>query len=175
VNTYFKYLFGLVPVVHRPTFMSDVAARREELPGQEEWTALVLAIVGVAMSQVPWDFVTMSKSDLRDMVQKCFDRVKAFVFEDFATPTTTRCESIRRYVRPTDGGAERCRRALISVRDSCSRPRQLTDEAQNSDHGDQAGASRYQGDLSRSKLGSDLQDADSRRICRWPSIGVTGD
>ncbi|RSH95539.1 hypothetical protein EHS25_000631 [Saitozyma podzolica] len=91
VNTYFKYLFGLVPVVHRPTFISDFTARREELPGQEEWTALVFAIVGVSFSQVPWDFVTMSKSDLRDMVQKCYDRVKDFVFDDFAMPTTTRC------------------------------------------------------------------------------------
>jgi hypothetical protein len=108
--------------------MSDFTARREELPGQEEWTALVFGIVGVSFSQVPWDFATMSKSDIRDMVQKCYDRVKEFVFEDFTTPTTTRCESIRRYVRPWDDGAEWCRRALISVRDSGFVPRQLIDE-----------------------------------------------
>ena len=114
ISVYFQYVYGLVPIVHKPSFLADFHSHREELPGEEEWTALVLSVAGLTMAQVPWAFGPMTKEVVRRLVQSCYTRAKAFLFVDFDRPTIWRCEWVY-------SGGERCdpadsRRSSLHVR-----------------------------------------------------------
>jgi hypothetical protein len=91
VDTYFQCVYCLVPVVHRPSFLSDIASKREELPGAEEWSALLLAVVAVTLAQVPWAFAPMSKAEVKELVGRCYLEAKRWAQLDTIAITTSRC------------------------------------------------------------------------------------
>ncbi|KAL7424604.1 hypothetical protein Q5752_000288 [Cryptotrichosporon argae] len=71
IRLYFDYIWCLIPCVHRPSFMRDLEARREERPGQDEWVALVLAVVGTTLVQMPSSFVPLERYKVKQIVQRC--------------------------------------------------------------------------------------------------------
>lgn len=95
VDLYFKYIYCLIPCLHKPSFYRDLQDRREEQPGQEEWTALVLAVVASTLAQVPRSFVPLPNNEIKPLVLVCQEWVKRWQFQDFkqATVTRSRCDS----------------------------------------------------------------------------------
>ncbi|KAK4688912.1 hypothetical protein P7C73_g1194, partial [Tremellales sp. Uapishka_1] len=91
IEIYFDYVYGLVPILHRPSFMRDIHERREERPDQQEWTALVLALVGATLVQTPRAFVPLSRREVKALVERCQAESQAFLNLSFGTITVTRC------------------------------------------------------------------------------------
>ena len=79
INLYFDYVYALIPIIHRPTFMHDLHHNREERPGQEEWTCMTLAVVASTLVQVPRSFVSMPRREVRMLVETCYKRGRAYL------------------------------------------------------------------------------------------------
>ena len=92
INVYFDYVYGLVPIVHRPSFLSDFKGRRDLLPGQEEWTTTLLGVAALTMAQVPWAFRPMSNEEVKGMVGRMYGRIKVYALADEGEVTLARCE-----------------------------------------------------------------------------------
>jgi hypothetical protein len=101
VDTYFQCVYCLVPIVHRPSFLNDLEARREELPHAEEWMALLLGVVAVTLAQVPWAFAPMTKKEVKGLVGRCYLEAKRWAQQDTIEITTTRCVVTYLYVHLT--------------------------------------------------------------------------
>lgn len=94
INFFLAYFYPLVPLPHRPTFLNDLSNNREERPGEEEWIAMVFAIIGFTVVQAPCQKLEMSKTEARDLVQRCCASVGAFLGGEYSNEqaTCTRCE-----------------------------------------------------------------------------------
>lgn len=90
VDLFFDYIYGLTPVIHRPTFMRDLYNKREEQPDQEEWVCLVLSLVCITLSQVPRSFIDLSRRDVKDLIDRCSAAVRQWHARDFAEITLSR-------------------------------------------------------------------------------------
>ncbi|KAK8865773.1 hypothetical protein IAR55_000920 [Kwoniella newhampshirensis] len=94
VDLYFDYVYALIPSLHRPSFIRDLNARREEKPGQEEWISLVLVIVASTLVQLPRSLIAMTRTETRDLILRCHAVVKDYLAKDFELLTTTRINII---------------------------------------------------------------------------------
>lgn len=92
IDLFFDYIYALIPCVHRPSFMADLHAGREERPGEEEWTALVLTIVASTLVQTPRAIVPLARNEVRQIVEKCAAVTRQYLGQDYREPTTSRCE-----------------------------------------------------------------------------------
>jgi hypothetical protein len=90
VDLFFDYVYGLVPCLHRTSFMGDLYARREERPEQEEWTILVLMIVAATLCHLPRHLIPIPRADVRRLVERCFDRRGEFIAKPHTTISVTR-------------------------------------------------------------------------------------
>ncbi|KAL1406688.1 hypothetical protein Q8F55_008394 [Vanrija albida] len=90
VKLYFDYVFWLVPYPHRPTFERDLAARREEGDGQEEWTAMVVAVVMYALLHLPKNNVPLSSDEGTDLLERTYNASLEFLGKPFVTYTSSR-------------------------------------------------------------------------------------
>jgi hypothetical protein len=90
-DVFFTYLYPLTPLPCRPAFMQDVASRREERAGEEEWTAMVLGVIAFTVVQVPCDKMGLDKAYARDLVERCTSAVGHFLAQDYGDDRAT-CE-----------------------------------------------------------------------------------
>jgi hypothetical protein len=88
VNLYFDYVYALIPIIHRPTFMHDLHHNREERPGQEEWTCMTLALVAATLVQVPRSFVSMPRREVKQLAETCYKRGRAYLSMDIPHPAS---------------------------------------------------------------------------------------
>jgi hypothetical protein len=95
IDVFLTYLYPLYPLPHWPTLVNDILGRREEKAGEEEWTTMVLGIVGYTVAQVPCQIVRLSKTDARDLVERCTKRVSDYLAKDYTTISWERRESSR--------------------------------------------------------------------------------
>lgn len=72
--------------------MASLHDGREERPGEEEWIALVMAVLAGTLVQVPHAFLAIPKEEKKGLVERCYAVVKAFLFKDFTEVTVSRCE-----------------------------------------------------------------------------------
>ena len=79
IALYFDYVYALIPIIHRPTFMHDLSHNREERPGQEEWTCMTLALVASTLVQVPRSFVALPRREVRMLAETCYVRARAYL------------------------------------------------------------------------------------------------
>ncbi|BEI92936.1 uncharacterized protein CcaverHIS019_0505640 [Cutaneotrichosporon cavernicola] len=91
IDVYFDYIYCLIPCVHKPSFMRDLDARREEQPDQEEFVALVFAIVETTLMQMPRLIVGMPKEDTLVLFEDANALVKQYLDREFTNLTVTRC------------------------------------------------------------------------------------
>lgn len=92
VDLFFDYVYGLVPCLHRTSFMGDLYARREERPEQEEWTTLVLMVVAATLCHLPRHLIPIPRADVRRLVERCFDKRGEFIAKPHRTISVTRSE-----------------------------------------------------------------------------------
>lgn len=102
IDLYFDYVYCLIPALHKPTFMRNLHNRREEQPGQEEWVALVLAVVEVTLVQMPRSFVALSKQEIKTLFANCSRAVKSYLDRDFSQLTINRNIILYLYVSQSD-------------------------------------------------------------------------
>lgn len=91
VDLFFDYVFPLIPCVHRPSFIADIHAGRGSRQGEDEWSALVMVIMGVTLAQVPRAFVKLDKKEVRGLIDKITRAVKQYLDKDFTSVSTSRC------------------------------------------------------------------------------------
>lgn len=90
IEVYFDYVYCLIPALHKPTFMADLNARREERPGEEEWTILVLSVIETTLVTMPRSFVRLSKRDIKEVFGRAHSAVRNFIQQEFSVLTVTR-------------------------------------------------------------------------------------
>jgi len=93
VDLYFDYIYALIPCLHKPSFMASLHDGREERPNEDEWIALVMAVVAGTLVQVPHAFVAIPKEEKKALTQRCYALVKDFLYKDFTEVTVSRCKS----------------------------------------------------------------------------------
>jgi hypothetical protein len=72
--------------------MASLHDGREERPNEEEWVALVMAVVAGTLVQVPHAFVAIPKEEKKVLTHRCYALVKEFLNKDFTEVTVSRCE-----------------------------------------------------------------------------------
>jgi hypothetical protein len=92
VDLYFDYIYALIPCLHKPSFMASLHDGREERPNEDEWIALVMAVVAGTLVQVPHAFVAIPKEEKKVLTQRCYALVKDFLYKDFTEVTVSRCK-----------------------------------------------------------------------------------
>lgn len=68
---FFDILHPIVPYPNEVIFQSDIARRRDLGPDQQEWTAMVISLIGFTIVQIPNLVEGMTKSSLRELAQNC--------------------------------------------------------------------------------------------------------
>ncbi|WVN85850.1 uncharacterized protein L203_101002 [Cryptococcus depauperatus CBS 7841] len=90
IDLYFDYIYCLVPCPHKPTFIHNLNKKREEESGQEEWAALVLAIVGITLLQLPKNLIDMPRGAAKNLALRCHEEIREYLAKDFQIMTITR-------------------------------------------------------------------------------------
>ena len=85
IDVFLTYLYPLYPLPHWPTLVNDILGRREERSGEVQWTTMVLGIIAYTVAQVPCQIVQLSKTDARELVERCTSRVANYLSQDFTT------------------------------------------------------------------------------------------
>lgn len=117
VDTYFQYTYGLVPAVHRPSFMHNIRLHThtdaggsshsylESMSGAtasdpDELPALILAVAAVTLVGLPWAFAPLGldKGGVKRLARRCYDLAKGWAQNEFDQITTTRCVVHYQYV-----------------------------------------------------------------------------
>nr|XP_019049127.1 hypothetical protein I302_02908 [Kwoniella bestiolae CBS 10118]OCF28057.1 hypothetical protein I302_02908 [Kwoniella bestiolae CBS 10118] len=104
IDLYFDYIYCLIPCLHRPSFTHDLNTKREERPGEEEWTSLVLSIVGSTLTQLPRSFVKMSRREVKSIIVACNEVVRQYLLKNFDAITINR--TIHRFITRIMGGIQ---------------------------------------------------------------------
>lgn len=103
VDLYFDYIYALIPAIHRPTFMRDLANHREDREGEEEWTHMVLILVAATLVQVPRAFVPLPRSEVKALAEHCYQLTREFQSKDWQSVSLERCESSACHTPPGEG------------------------------------------------------------------------
>lgn len=92
LKLWFDYVSWLIPYPHRPTFERDLAARREEGEGQEEWMAMVVALVMCTIVHIPKNNMPMPSEEATNLLHKTYSASLEFLGKPFVTYTSCRCK-----------------------------------------------------------------------------------
>ncbi|WVW80505.1 hypothetical protein I302_102489 [Kwoniella bestiolae CBS 10118] len=90
ISTFFDHLYCLTPLVHKPTFLSDLEKHREEQPDSEEWVSLVLMLVAATLVQAPWAFTELGREDIVVLARAFYKKGKTWLVDDFNEITVGR-------------------------------------------------------------------------------------
>jgi hypothetical protein len=71
IALFFDFVYPLTPCVHKPSFMADLHARREER--DPLFFALVMSTVASTLVQVPRSYLPMERPVVRKLAQVCFN------------------------------------------------------------------------------------------------------
>ena len=71
INLFFDFVYPLTPCVHKPSFMADLHARREER--DPLFFALVMSTCASTLVQVPRSFLPMERHTVRKLAQICHE------------------------------------------------------------------------------------------------------
>jgi hypothetical protein len=89
---WFDYIYCLIPLPDRMALHHDLEQHREERPGEEEWTAMVFAMIGSTIVQVPNQLIPVNPKDMRPLVKLCFDKANALIAGRPTTRSVNRSE-----------------------------------------------------------------------------------
>jgi hypothetical protein len=92
IDLFLESVYPLLPYPHTPSFLQDLESRRETHPGQEEWTTMVISVVGFTLVQVPNRLTGHSREQVRRLVEKCFEYCRAFLEVPYKNVSVDRSE-----------------------------------------------------------------------------------
>lgn len=91
VRLYFDYVSWIIPYPHRPSFEHDLANRREESRGQDEWVATVFGLITYALS-LPRQILPLEDNGISALGTLCFDHLMSFLRRGYDVYSADRCE-----------------------------------------------------------------------------------
>ena len=94
------YILCIVPYPHWPNLIQDLAGKREEREGEEEWVAMIMALVAFTAVQVPHQLFPMEKSDVRLLVHACSFKARSFLVQPYKSVSLNRLFITYLYVGP---------------------------------------------------------------------------
>ena len=83
---FFDYVYPLTPCLHKPSFMADVHARREER--DPLFFALVMSTVASTLIQVPRSYIPMERHEVRKLAQACHEASRHITVVSYDPPTS---------------------------------------------------------------------------------------
>jgi len=84
---FFDYVYPLTPCLHKPSFMADVYAKREE--HDPLFFALVMSTVASTLIQVPRSYIPMERHAVRKLAQACHEASRHITVASYDPPTST--------------------------------------------------------------------------------------
>ncbi|THG99410.1 hypothetical protein EW026_g2939 [Hermanssonia centrifuga] len=86
IALFFDFVYPLTPCVHKPSFMADVHARREER--DPLFFALVMSTVASTLVQVPRSYLPMERHAVRKLAQTCHEASRHISVASYDPPTS---------------------------------------------------------------------------------------
>lgn len=86
IALFFDFVYPLTPCVHKPSFMADVHARREER--DPLFFALVMSTVASTLVQVPRSYLPMERQTVRKLAQTCHEASRHITVASYDPPTS---------------------------------------------------------------------------------------
>ena len=84
---FFDYVYPLTPCLHKPSFMADFHARREER--DPLFFALVMSTVASTLIQVPRSYLPMERHAVRKLAQACHEASRHITVASYDPPTSS--------------------------------------------------------------------------------------
>jgi hypothetical protein len=84
---FFDFVYPLTPCLHKPSFMADVHARREER--DPLFFALVMSTVASTLVQVPKSYLPMERYAVRKLAQTCHEASRHITVASYDPPTSS--------------------------------------------------------------------------------------
>ncbi|EJD35204.1 hypothetical protein AURDEDRAFT_117434 [Auricularia subglabra TFB-10046 SS5] len=86
IGLFFDFVYPLTPCVHKPSFLADFAARREE--SDPLFFALVMSTVASTLVQVPRSYVPLERAAVRKLAQECHEASRHVTVASYDPPTS---------------------------------------------------------------------------------------
>ncbi|KAF7299146.1 Quinate utilization pathway activator [Mycena indigotica] len=86
IALFFDFVYPLTPCIHKPSFMADLHARREER--DPLFFALVMSTVASTLVQVPRSYVPMERPVVRKLAQTCHEASRHITIASYDPPTS---------------------------------------------------------------------------------------
>lgn len=86
IALFFDFVYPLTPCVHKPSFMADLHARREER--DPLFFALVMSTVASTLIQVPRSYLPMERPVVRKLAQTCYEASRHISVTSYDPPTS---------------------------------------------------------------------------------------
>jgi hypothetical protein len=86
IALFFDFVYPLTPCIHKPSFMADLHARREER--DPLFFALVMSTVASTLVQVPRSYVPLDRAAVRKLAQTCSEASRHITVVSYDPPTT---------------------------------------------------------------------------------------
>ncbi|KAJ7935504.1 fungal-specific transcription factor domain-containing protein [Mycena leptocephala] len=86
IALFFDFVYPLTPCIHRPSFMADLHARREER--DPLFFALVMSTVASTLVQVPRSYLPMERPVVRKLAQTCHEASRHISIASYDPPTS---------------------------------------------------------------------------------------
>ncbi|KAF9527598.1 fungal-specific transcription factor domain-containing protein [Crepidotus variabilis] len=86
IALFFDFVYPLTPCVHKPSFMADLHARREER--DPLFFALVMSTVASTLVQVPRSYLPMERPVVRKLAQTCHEASRHITVASYDPPTS---------------------------------------------------------------------------------------
>jgi hypothetical protein len=83
IGIFFDYVYPLTPCLHRPTFLADLAARKDKT--DPLFFALTLVVLASTLVQVPRVLVNLDKDEVEALCRRCVRVARAkmaYIWED---------------------------------------------------------------------------------------------
>ncbi|KAI0316817.1 fungal-specific transcription factor domain-containing protein [Amylostereum chailletii] len=87
IALFFDFVYPLTPCVHKPSYMADLHARREER--DPLFFALVMSTVASTLVQLPRSYLPMERHAVRKMAQTCHEASRHISVASYDPPTST--------------------------------------------------------------------------------------
>ncbi|KAG7088236.1 hypothetical protein E1B28_012251 [Marasmius oreades] len=86
IALFFDFVYPLTPCVHKPSFMADLHARREER--DPLFFALVMSTVASTLVQVPRSYLPLDRPVVRRLAQTCYEASRHITVASYDPPTS---------------------------------------------------------------------------------------
>lgn len=86
ITLFFDFVYPLTPCIHKPSFMVDLAAGREER--DPLFFSLVMSTVASTLVQVPRSYVPMERSTVSELARKCYEASRFVTVATYDPPSS---------------------------------------------------------------------------------------